>query len=96
MTWVVPPPRIPVANEGLGWDSLQKMVHNPGGDCYWAGGQPKLWLEITWRVEVEAVWIFFATPAFRRKSRERKRRSPTQKKTFFVSFFLGGKELVSC
>ena len=26
-----PPPRIPVANEGLGWDSL-KMFHNPGGD----------------------------------------------------------------
>ena len=23
--WVVPPPRIPVANEGLGWDSLLKM-----------------------------------------------------------------------
>ena len=21
-----------VANEGLGWDSLLKMVHNPGGD----------------------------------------------------------------
>ena len=26
------PPRIPVANEGLGWDSLLSMVHNPGGD----------------------------------------------------------------
>ena len=25
LTWVVPPPRIPVANEGLGWDSLLKM-----------------------------------------------------------------------
>ena len=25
ITWVVPPPRIPVANEGLGWDSLLKM-----------------------------------------------------------------------
>ena len=25
------PPRIPVANEGLVWDSLLKMVHNPGG-----------------------------------------------------------------
>ena len=21
-----------MANEGLGWDSLLKMVHNPGGD----------------------------------------------------------------
>ena len=30
--WVVPPPSMPVANEGLGWDSLLKMVHNPGGD----------------------------------------------------------------
>ena len=37
------PPRMPVANEGLGWDPLLKMVHNPGGDCYWEGGQPKLW-----------------------------------------------------
>ena len=36
----LPPPRIPVANEGLGWDSLLKMVHNPGGDCYWVGGRP--------------------------------------------------------
>ena len=23
--WVVPPPRMPVANEGLGWDPLLKM-----------------------------------------------------------------------
>ena len=30
-----------VANEGLGWDSLLKMVHNPGGHYYWEGGQPK-------------------------------------------------------
>ena len=29
-----------MANEGLGWDSLLKMVHNPGGDCYWVGGRP--------------------------------------------------------
>ena len=36
-TWMWPPPRIPVANEGLGWDSLLKMVHNPGGHCYWEG-----------------------------------------------------------
>ena len=31
-----------MANEGLGWDPLLKMVHNPGGD--WnpgRGGQPK-------------------------------------------------------
>ena len=32
--WIYPPPRIPVANEGLGWDSLLKMVHNPGGDWH--------------------------------------------------------------
>ena len=38
--WVVPPPRMPVANEGLVRDPLLKMVHNPGGDCYWEGGQP--------------------------------------------------------
>ena len=25
---------MPVANEGLGWDSLLKMVHNPGGDWH--------------------------------------------------------------
>ena len=30
--WIYPPPRMPVANEGLGWDSLLKMFHNPGGD----------------------------------------------------------------
>ena len=23
-------------------DSLLKMVHNPGGDSYWEGGQPNL------------------------------------------------------
>ena len=33
-----PPPRMPVANEGLG--CLLKY-NRPGGDCYWAGGQPK-------------------------------------------------------
>ena len=37
MFWVVPPPRMPLANEDLGWDPLET-----GGDCYWAGGQPKL------------------------------------------------------
>ena len=42
ISWVVPPPRMPVANEGLGWDPLLKMVHNPGGDSYWEGGQPNL------------------------------------------------------
>ena len=26
------PHPVTVANEGLGWDSLLKMVHNPGGD----------------------------------------------------------------
>ena len=40
--WIYPPPRIPVANEGLGWDSLIKMFHNPGCDCYWVGGRPKV------------------------------------------------------
>ena len=25
LSWVVPPPRMPVANEGLGWDPLPKM-----------------------------------------------------------------------
>ena len=25
-------PRIPVTNEGLGWDSLLNMVHSPGAD----------------------------------------------------------------
>ena len=30
--WIYPPPRMPVTNEGLGWDSLLKMVHNPGAD----------------------------------------------------------------
>lgn len=37
MFWVVPP-RMPLANEDLGWDPLLET----GGDCYWAGGQPKL------------------------------------------------------
>ena len=37
-----PPSQDVSGNEGLGWDSLSKMVHNPGGDCYWEGGQPKL------------------------------------------------------
>ncbi len=32
-SWI---PRIPVTNEGLGWDSLLKMVHNPGG--HWNPG----------------------------------------------------------
>ena len=41
MTWVVPPPSNS-GNEGFGWDSLLKMVHNPGGDSYWEGGQPKI------------------------------------------------------
>ena len=33
-----------MANEGLGWDPLLKMVHNPGGHCYREGGQPNLWV----------------------------------------------------
>ena len=42
--WIYPPPRMPVANGGLGWDSLLKMVHNPGGDCYWVGGRPNIYI----------------------------------------------------
>ena len=31
-----------IINEALGWDSLPKMVHNPGGDWHpRQGGQPK-------------------------------------------------------
>ena len=44
--WIYPPPRMPVANEGLVRDSLLKMVHNPGGDCYWVGGRPNLYIYI--------------------------------------------------
>ena len=33
MFWVVPPPSNS-GNEGLGWDSLLKMVHNTGGDWH--------------------------------------------------------------
>ena len=39
MISLYPPPRMPVTNEGLGWDSLLKMVHNPGGD------EPASWVE---------------------------------------------------
>ena len=40
-------PPFPGCNRGkwrfrLGYPNL-KMVHNPGGDCYWEGGQPKIW-----------------------------------------------------
>ena len=35
MLGVTPP--LTVVNEGLGWDPLLKMVHNPGGHCYWEG-----------------------------------------------------------
>ena len=31
-----------MVNEGLGWDSLLKMVHNPGGHCYREGATPKV------------------------------------------------------
>ena len=37
---ISPPPCWLVANKGLGWDSLQKMFHNPG-DCYRVGGRSK-------------------------------------------------------
>ncbi len=39
-----PPPPSNSGNEGLGWDSLLKMVHNPGGDSYWEGRQPNIYL----------------------------------------------------
>ena len=40
---VYSPPSIPVTNEGLVWDSLLKMVHNPGGDdCILVGGRPTI------------------------------------------------------
>ena len=39
MIWVVPLPSNS-GNEGLGWDSLLKMVHNPGGHYYWEGDHP--------------------------------------------------------
>ena len=37
------PHPVTVTNEGLGWDSLLKMVHNPGGDCYWVGGRSNIY-----------------------------------------------------
>ncbi len=37
---VVPPPRIPVANEGLGWDPLLKIKNLVVTIASWAGGQP--------------------------------------------------------
>ena len=36
-----PPLPVTVAHEGLGWDPLLKMFHNPGGDdCILGGGEP--------------------------------------------------------
>ena len=37
------PHPVTVANEGLVWDSLLKMVHKPGGDepASWVGGRPR-------------------------------------------------------
>ncbi len=46
--WVWPPPRIPVGHEGFGWDPLLKMVHNPGGHCYWEGATPIIYLFFFW------------------------------------------------
>ena len=31
-----------MGNEGLGWDYLLKMVHNPCGNCYWVGATPNI------------------------------------------------------
>ena len=38
---------VTVANFRFIRDSLLKMFHNPGGDCYWEGGQPNIFLDIT-------------------------------------------------
>ena len=37
-----PPARIPVANEGLGWDSLLNLQCHLGDDCYWEGGHTQI------------------------------------------------------
>ena len=39
--WDWPSPRMPVANEGLGWDPLLRIFDNPGAHCYWEGATPK-------------------------------------------------------
>ena len=36
-----PSPRMPVANEGLGWDPPLRIFDNPGAHCYWEGATPK-------------------------------------------------------
>ena len=36
--WDWPSPRMPVANEGLGWDPPLRIFDNPGAHCYWEGG----------------------------------------------------------
>ena len=39
----LPPLPVTVANEGLKFILISyKIYNNPGGDCYWAGGQPKI------------------------------------------------------
>ena len=43
-----PPPRIPVTNEGLGRDSLLKMVHNPGGDWNPGWGVVPMYTYLVW------------------------------------------------
>ena len=46
-----------MANEGLGWDPLLKMVHNPGGDWYpGQGDNPRYWHRSIWLVH------FFVAP----------------------------------
>ena len=39
--WVWPPPRMPVANEGLVRNPPVNMFHNPGGHCEWEGATSK-------------------------------------------------------
>ena len=45
---------VTVANEGLGWDSLLKMVHNPGGDepASWEGGTTQVLSATSWQLDL--------------------------------------------
>ena len=66
LPWVVPPPSNS-GNEGLVRDSLLKMVHNPGGDSYWEGGQPNVYIclpikKTWWSGQIIATSHEFFTP----------------------------------
>ena len=58
--WVVPPPSNS-GHEGLGWDSLLKMFHNPGGDeASWEGGQPNVYcVLLCWILYTHILTSFF-------------------------------------